>query len=85
MMNLFSGLLFISSLSRTLLTGFIFTYAVIVMPGLANLGDREFIRAFQATDRIIQDGRPVFMFVWVGSIISVFVIMLTALLADAGD
>ena len=70
-MDLFSGLLLISSLSCTLVTGFIFTYAVIVMPGLANLGDREFIRAFQATDVIIQDGQPIFM--------------LTALLAGAGD
>lgn len=85
MMDLFSGLLLISSLSCTLVTGFIFTYAVIVMPGLANLGDREFIRAFQATDGIIQDGQPIFMLVWVGSIISVFGTMLTALLAGAGD
>ena len=73
MMDLFSGLLIISSLSCTLVTGFIFTYAVIVMPGLGNLGEREFIRAFQAIDGIIQDGQPVFMLVWVGLIISVLV------------
>ena len=55
-MDLFGGLLLISSLSCTLVTGLIFTYAVVVMPGLANLGDREFITAFQANDGIIQDG-----------------------------
>ena len=82
MMDLFGGMLLISSLSCTLVTGFIFTYAVIVMPGLANLGDREFIRAFQATDGIIQDKQPVFMLVWLGSIISVFGTMLIALLID---
>ena len=84
-MDLFGGLLIISSLSCTLVTGFISTYAVIVMPGLANLGDREFIRAFQATDGIIQDRQPIFMLVWLGLIISVFGTMLTALLVDAGD
>ena len=73
MMDLSSGLLIISSLSCTLVTGFIFTYAVIVMPGLGNPGEREFIRAFQAIDGIIQDGQPVFMLVWVGLIISVLV------------
>ncbi len=67
------------------MTGFIFTYVVIVMPGLGNLSKREFIRAFQATYGIIQDGQPVFMLVWVGSIIYVFGTMLTALLADARD
>ena len=36
-MDLFGGLLLISSLSFTLVTGFILTYADIVMPGLANL------------------------------------------------
>ncbi len=36
-----------------LVIGFVFTYAVIVMPGLSKLGDREFIRAFQVTDEII--------------------------------
>ena len=55
-MDLVGGLLLISSLSCTLVTGVIFIYAVIIMNGLANLCDREFIRAFQATDGIILDG-----------------------------
>jgi uncharacterized membrane protein len=83
-MDLFAGLLLISSLLCALVTGFVFTYAVIVMPGLAKLGDREFIRAFQVTDGIIQDKQPVFMLVWFGSIISVIGTMLAALMADAG-
>ena len=65
------GLLFVSCFLCALVTGFVFTYAVIVMPGLKKLGDREFIRAFQATDEIIQNNQPIFMAVWVGSIISV--------------
>ena len=42
----FVGLLLISTLLCALVTGFVFTYAVIVMPGLAKLGDKEFITAF---------------------------------------
>jgi hypothetical protein len=34
--------------------------AVVVMPGIRNLGNREFLRAFQEVDRIIQRGHPVF-------------------------
>ena len=33
---------------------FILTYAIVIMPGLSNLDDKEFIKAFQVTDRIIQ-------------------------------
>ena len=54
-----------------LVTGFVFTYAVVVMPGLNQLCDKEFIRAFQVTDAIIQNNHPFFMMVWLGSIISV--------------
>ena len=70
-MAFFTGLLVASALLCALVTGFVFTYAVIIMPGLKKLGDREFIRAFQATDEIIQNKQPVFMIVWVGSIITV--------------
>jgi len=66
-----AGLLLTSTLLCALVTGFVFTYAVIVMPGLAKLGDKEFIRAFQVTDGVIQNNQPIFMIVWVGSVISV--------------
>ena len=39
----------------SLVSGFIFTYAIIVMPGLSDLNDKEFIRAFQVTDAVIQN------------------------------
>lgn len=83
-MTLFVGLLLISTLLCTLVTGFVFTYAVIVMPGLSKLGDREFIRAFQVTDEIIQNNQPIFMVVWVGSIISVMGTIVTAFIAHDG-
>ena len=70
-MTLSVGLVLTSTLSCALVTGFVFTYAVIVMPGLAKLTDGEFIRAFQVTDELIQNNQPIFMIVWVGSVISV--------------
>ena len=41
------------------------------MPGFGKLNDQEFVQAFRATDGIIQNNQPLFMFVWVGSIASV--------------
>jgi hypothetical protein len=53
-----------------LVTGILFTFALLVMPGLGRLGDRAFQRGFQEIDRIIQNGYPVFVIVWQGSVIS---------------
>jgi uncharacterized membrane protein len=39
------------------------------MPGIRNLNDKAFIRAFQVIDRVIQNNQPVFIFVWIGSIL----------------
>ena len=77
--------LLVSTILCALVTGFVFTYAVIVMPGLSRLSDREFVRAFQATDQIIQNKQPVFLAVWVGSILSVVVTMVTALVGSIGS
>ena len=70
-MNILDISLILSILTCSLVTGFIFTYAVVVMPGLSTLNDKEFIRAFQVTDGIIQNNQPLFMLTWVGSIIAI--------------
>ena len=75
-MTLFVGFLIVSTLLCALVTGFIFTYAVVVMPGFAKLDDRDFIRAFQVTDGVIQNNQPLFMLAWVGSIVSVVATMI---------
>ena len=54
----------------SLVSGFIFTYAIVVMPGLSSLSDKEFIRTFQVTDAVIQNNQPLFMLTWIGSIVS---------------
>ena len=84
-MSVFTVVLLISTVLCSLVTGFVFTYAVVVMPGLSRLEDKEFIRAFQATDQIIQNNQPVFITVWVGSILSVVFTMVTCLLCSAGS
>ena len=63
--------LFFSTLLCSLVTGFVLTYAIVVMPGLSKLDDKEFIKAFQVTDGIIQNNQPIFILIWIGSIISV--------------
>ena len=75
-MTLLVGFLLVSTLLCALVTGFIFTYAVLVMPGFAKLDDRDFIRAFQVTDGVIQNNQPLFMLAWVGSIVSVVATMI---------
>ena len=72
--------LIFSILTCSLVTGFIFTYAVVVMPGLSKLNDKEFIRAFQVTDGIIQNNQPLFMLTWVGSIIAILSSILIAII-----
>ena len=79
-MTLSVGLVLTSTLLCALVTGFVFTYAVVVMPGLARLADKEFIRAFQVTDEVIQNNQPIFMIVWVGSMISVISTLIVSLM-----
>ena len=73
--------LFFSILSCSLVTGFIFTYAIIVLPGFSKLDDKEFIRAFQVTDGVIQNNQPLFMLTWIGSIISVLGAILASIVS----
>ena len=78
-MEFFYFFLFLSILSCSLVTGFIFTYAIIVMPGLSKLSDKEFLKAFQVTDAVIQNKQPIFMLIWVGSIVSVLSLILISI------
>ena len=51
------------------------------MPGFSKLEDKEFLRAFQVTDKVIQNNQPLFMLAWVGSIISVLSVMAISILS----
>ena len=41
------------------------------MPGLSNLNNKDFLKAFQVTDAVIQNNQPLFMFTWIGSIVAI--------------
>ena len=69
-MDAFEIALTLTILSCTLVAGLLFCFAVVVMPGIKTLDDKAFIQVFQVTDRIIQNNHPLFMLVWVGSIIA---------------
>ena len=76
-MSTFDVALILSTFLCSLVAGFLFAYAVVIMPGIKNLEDKHFIKAFQITDRVIQDNHPIFLFVWIGSAISLIVCAMT--------
>jgi len=83
-LNLFNYALMSATLSCALVAGLVFGFAVVVMPGLAKLSDREFLQAFKLMDGIIQNRQPAFMLVWVGSIVSVVLVLVLGTLQFSG-
>ncbi len=69
-MGFFQLALITATLLCSLVAGFVFAWAVVVMPGIGNLGDGDFLRAFQVMDRVIQNNQPVFGLVWLGSVVA---------------
>ena len=72
-MGIFEIVLVLATLLCSLVAGLVFAFAVVVMPGIRNLSDGEFIRSFQFMDRVIQNNHPLFMLVWVGSALALIV------------
>ena len=64
----------------SLVGGFIFTYSIIIMPGLSNLNNKDFLKAFQVTDAVIQNNQPLFMFTWIGSIVAILTSIVASLI-----
>ncbi len=60
-----------AALSCGLVTGLLFGFVVVAMPGIGTLDDREFLRGFKVMDRVIQDRQPLFMVAWIGSVLAV--------------
>lgn len=74
-MDILAIALIITTFLCSLTAGFLFAFAVVAMPGIKNLNDKEFIRAFQVMDKVIQNNQPIFMLVWAGSVV---VLIITA-------
>ncbi|MCO6510868.1 MAG: DUF1772 domain-containing protein [Aridibacter famidurans] len=60
-------ILIITALFVSLVAGFLFAFAVVVMPGIGKMDDLRFAESFKAIDSVIQDNNPLFILVWVGS------------------
>ena len=71
---LFNGLFVFATLTTLLVAGLLFTFALLVMPGLGQLEDRAFLRGFQEIDLIIQRNHPLFITVWLGSMVSLLAV-----------
>ncbi|MEM6255996.1 MAG: anthrone oxygenase family protein [Cyanobacteria bacterium P01_D01_bin.156] len=69
----FQIVLITATLLCSLIAGFLFAFATIVMPGIKTLNDRDFIRAFQVIDGVIQNNQPLFVATWIGSIVALIV------------
>jgi uncharacterized membrane protein len=68
-MEYFEFTLILATFLCSLVAGFLFAFAIVIMPGINNLNDKEFIRAFQVMDGVIQNNQPLFMLVWLGSVL----------------
>jgi uncharacterized membrane protein len=69
-MEIFQIALILAAFLCSLVAGFVFAFAFVVMPGISSLSDREFIRAFQVMDGVIQNNQPIFVLVWIGSVVA---------------
>jgi uncharacterized membrane protein len=68
---LFDGVLVLATFLCSLVGGFLFAFAVVVMPGIKSLDDAGFLRAFQVMDGVIRKNQPLFLLAWVGSVLAV--------------
>ena len=70
---LFEMVLITATLSCSLVAGFLLSFAIVVMPGLHNLDDSGFVGTFRKIDLVIQNRQPLFILMWVGSLVSLVV------------
>ncbi|MEZ4701257.1 MAG: DUF1772 domain-containing protein [Rhodothermales bacterium] len=76
-MELHAIALVLAAFLCSLVAGFLFAFAVVAMPGIKTLDDGAFIRAFQAMDGVIQNNQPLFMVVWLGSVVALIAAAVT--------
>lgn len=69
----FEAFLFAAAFLVTTVFAMLLVFAIVVMPGIAKLPDGDYLRAFQVIDGIVQANQPVFVSVWIGSVIALIV------------
>jgi hypothetical protein len=53
--------------------GWLLIFVIVIMPGIGKLDNGGFLRAFQVIDGVIQSNQPVFVTVWIGSVVALVV------------
>ena len=76
--------LMLSIILCSLVAGLLFGFAIVVMPGIAKLTDKEFLLAFKHMDGIIQNNQPLFILVWAGSILSIIITFILGIMNLSG-
>ena len=76
--------LMLSIMFCSLVAGLLFGFAIVVMPGIAKLTDKEYLLAFKHMDGIIQHNQPLFILVWAGSILSVIATLIMGIMNLSG-
>ncbi len=66
-MELMQYAILLSALLCSLVAGLVFTFAIVVMPGIRTMGHLDYLKSFKAMDRVIQNNQPIFVLVWLGS------------------
>lgn len=72
----FTALLVVAAFSTAMVAGLVYTFALLVMPGLGKLDNRGLLRGFQVIESIIQRGHPLFIVVRLGSIVSLLTLFI---------
>jgi uncharacterized membrane protein len=78
------ALLLPTTLLCGLVTGLVYTFAVVVMPGIKALDDHDFLKAFKAMDGVIQNNEPKFVLVWIGSVLSLLALCAVSIFELSG-
>ena len=68
----------------SLVAGLLFGFAIVVMPGIAKLTDKDYLLAFKHMDGIIQNNQPLFILVWAGSILSIIITLILGIMNLGG-
>ena len=67
----FEVVLYLSTLLVTIVFAWLLVFAIVIMPGIAKLDDDGgYLRTFQVIDGVIQKNQPIFVTIWIGSIIA---------------
>jgi uncharacterized membrane protein len=74
--------LLLSNFLCTTAFGFLLIFSIVIMPGISQLSDANFLRAFQVIDGVIQQNQPIFVLTWICSFL---VLLLTSGLAFASQ